>query len=77
MSKRAHQKGTCECINIQKQMIPLYGYTSLWKAHNGSICEEKELGDIQNVDVGNPYFLDLRIPQRISQPLSPIRDGLI
>lgn len=58
-------------------MMPLYGYTSPWKAHNRSICEEEELGEIQNVDVGNPYFLDLRIPQRISQPLCPIRDALI
>ena len=29
--------------------------------HSKSICEEEELGEIQKTDVGNPYFLNLRV----------------
>ena len=37
-------------------MMHQQGYTSPWKAPDGPICEEEELGKTQSMDVGETLF---------------------
>lgn len=60
-------------------MLHLRGYTSPWKAHNRPICEEEELGKIQNIN-GEPLLPQPQGSAKTlptSPPAAPVTDGLI